>query len=283
MKFTSPKQLKDWIKNKVTSEGIPSNTIIQTYMMERFLERISESAYSDNFIIKGGFLIASILGLNLRSTMDIDTTITRLPIDKESIERILYEIVNVEVDDNVSFKIVNIKPLHDVSEYDDFRINLEATFFTIKQNIKIDITTGDLIIPEEIDFQYKLLFDEKEIQIKAYNLETIIAEKIETIISKNVLNTRARDYYDIYVLKKTKWHLINVELLVDAIVKKFEERDSMIYLKDIARIYEEISRSSDLRSAWNNYQKKYEYAQGIDYSNVLSEVLTIVELITSSN
>lgn len=267
----------------MTSEGIPSNTIIQTYMMERFLERISESVYSDNFIIKGGFLIASILGLNLRSTMDIDTTITGLPIDKESIERILYEIVNVEVDDNVSFKIVNIKPIHDVSEYDDFRINLEATFFTIKQNIKIDTTTGDLIIPEEIDFQYKLLFDEKEIQIKAYNLETIIAEKIETIISRNVLNTRARDYYDIYVLKKTKWHLINVELLVDAIVKKFKERDSMIYLKDIARIYEEMSRSSDLRSAWNNYQKKYDYAQGIDYSDVLGEVLKIVELIISSN
>ncbi len=279
MKFTSPKQLKDWIKNKVASEGIPSNTIIQTYMMERFLERISESIYSDNFIIKGGFLIASILGLNLRSTMDIDTTITGIPIDKESIERILKEITNVDIDDNVSFKIVNIKPIHDVNEYDDFRVNLEATFFTIRQNIKIDITTGDLIIPEEIDFQYKLLFDDKKIEIKAYNIETIISEKIETIISRNVLNTRARDYYDIYVLTKTKWHLINVEVLVDAIVKKFEERDSMIYLKDIARIYEEISRSTDLKSAWNNYQKKYEYAKDIEYSDVLTEILKIVEIL----
>ncbi|MBI9013201.1 MAG: nucleotidyl transferase AbiEii/AbiGii toxin family protein [Clostridiales bacterium] len=279
MKFTSPKQLKDWIKNKVANEGIPSNTIIQTYMMERFLERISESTYSDNFIIKGGFLIASILGLNSRSTMDIDTTITGLPIDKESIERILYEIVNVEVDDNVSFKIVDIKSIHDVSDYDDFRVNLEGAFFTIRQNIKIDITTGDLIIPEEIDFSYKLMFDEKEILVKAYNLETILAEKIETIISRNVLNTRARDYYDIYILAKTKWHLINDELLVDAIVKKFEERDSTVYLKDIARIYEEISRSTDLKSAWNNYQKKYEYAKGIDYFDVLTEVLKILELL----
>ncbi len=163
--------------------------------------------------------------------MDIDTTITGIPIDKESIERILKEITNVDIDDNVSFKIVNIKPIHDVNEYDDFRVNLEATFFTIRQNIKIDITTGDLIIPEEIDFQYKLLFDDKKIEIKAYNIETIISEKIETIISRNVLNTRARDYYDIYVLTKTKWHLINVEVLVDAIVKKFEERDSMDLLK----------------------------------------------------
>lgn len=279
MKFTSPKQLKDWIKNKVASEGIPSNTIIQTYMMERFLERISKSIYSDNFVIKGDFLIASILGLNLRSTMDIDTTITGMPIDKESIEQVLKEIANVDIDDNVSFKIVNIKPIHDVSEYDDFRVNLEANFFTIRQNIKIDITTGDLIIPEEIDFQYKLLFDDKKIKIKAYNIETIISEKIETIISRNVLNTRARDYYDIYVLTKTKWHLIDVEVLVDAIVKKFEERDSMIYLKDIARIYEEISRSADLNSAWNNYQKKYEYAKNIEYFDVLTEVLKIVELL----
>ncbi len=189
------------------------------------------------------------------------------------------EITNVDIDDNVSFKIVNIKPIHDVNEYDDFRVNLEATFFTIRQNIKIDITTGDLIIPEEIDFQYKLLFDDKKIEIKAYNIETIISEKIETIISRNVLNTRARDYYDIYVLTKTKWHLINVEVLVDAIVKKFEERDSMIYLKDIARIYEEISRSTDLKSAWNNYQKKYEYAKDIEYSDVLTEILKIVEIL----
>lgn len=279
MKFTSPKQLKDWIKNKVANEGIPSNTIIQTYMMERFLQRISESIYSDNFIIKGGFLIASILGLNLRSTMDIDTTVTGMPIDKESIEEVLNEIANVDIDDNVSFKIVSIKSIHDVNDYDDFRVNLEATFFTIRQNIKVDITTGDLIIPKEIDFQYKLLFDDKKIKIKAYNIETIISEKIETIISRNVLNTRARDYYDIYILVKTKWHLMNDELLVDAILKKFEERDSMIYLKDIDRIYGEISRSKDLKSAWNSYQKKYEYAKGIEYSDVLSEVLKIVELL----
>lgn len=279
MKFSSPKQLKDWMKNKVASEGIPSNTIIQTYMMERFLERISESKYSNNFIIKGGFLIASILGLNLRSTMDIDTTFSGMPIDKESIELILTEIINVNIDDNVSFKIINIKPIHDVSEFDDFRVNLEATFFTIRQNIKIDITTGDLIIPKEIDFEYKLMFEDKRITIKAYNIETIISEKIETIISRNVLNTRARDYYDIYVLTKTKWHLVNVEVLVDAIEKKFEERDSIIYLKDIARIYEEIFRSTDLKSTWSNYQKKYIYAKDIEYSDVLSEVFKIVELL----
>jgi len=215
--------------------------------------------------------------------MDIDTTVTGILIDKESIEQILKEISNVYIDDNVSFKIVNIKPIHDVSEYDDFRVNIEATFFTIRQNIKIDITTGDLVIPDEIEFQYKLLFDDKKITIKAYTIETIISEKIETIISRNVLNTRARDYYDIYILAKTKWHLINDELLVDAIVKKFEERNSSVYLKDITRIYEEISGSTDLRSAWINYQKKYEYARGIEYSDVLREVLKIVELISSSN
>lgn len=278
MKFTSPKQLKDWIKNKVANEGIPSNTMIQMYMMERFLERISESVYSENFVIKGGFLIASILGVSLRSTMDIDTTIKGITIDRESIERILIEITNIDVDDNVSFKVVNIKPIHDVSEYDDYRVNLEATFFTIKQNIKIDITTGDLIIPEEIDFQYKLLFDDSVIKIKAYNIETIISEKIETIISRNVLNTRARDYYDIYILTKSKWCLINIDLLVDAIIKKFEERDSIMNLKNIDRIYDTIATSSDLNGVWWNYQKKYDYAQGIEFKDVLAQVLKIIEL-----
>jgi len=250
-------------------------------MMERFLERISESVYSDKFIIKGGFLIASILGLNLRSTMDIDTTIKGIPIDKDSIESVLNEIINVDITDNISFKLISVKPIHDVSEYDDFRVNLEATFFTIRQNIKIDITTGDLIIPEEVNYQYKLMFEEKEIEIKAYNIETIIAEKIETIISRNILNTRARDYYDVYILSKTKWHLINERLLVEAILKKLEERDSMMQLEDIKNIYLEIAKSTDLMEAWNSYQKRYEYAQGIEYNDVLIEVLKIVELLSN--
>jgi len=250
-------------------------------MMERFLERISESVYSDKFIIKGGFLIASILGLNLRSTMDIDTTIKGIPIDKDSIESVLNEIINVDITDNISFKLISVKPIHDVSEYDDFRVNLEATFFTIRQNIKIDITTGDLIIPEEVNYQYKLMFEEKEIEIKAYNIETIIAEKIETIISRNILNTRARDYYDVYILSKTKWHLINERLLVVAILKKLEERDSMMQLEDIKNIYLEIAKSTDLMEAWNSYQKRYEYAQGIEYNDVLIEVLKIVELLSN--
>jgi len=250
-------------------------------MMERFLERISESVYSDKFIIKGGFLIASILGLNLRSTMDIDITIKGIPIDKDSIESVLNEIINVDITDNISFKLISVKPIHDVSEYDDFRVNLEATFFTIRQNIKIDITTGDLIIPEEVNYQYKLMFEEKEIEIKAYNIETIIAEKIETIISRNILNTRARDYYDVYILSKTKWHLINERLLVEAILKKLEERDSMMQLEDIKNIYLEIAKSTDLMEAWNSYQKRYEYAQGIEYNDVLIEVLKIVELLSN--
>jgi predicted nucleotidyltransferase component of viral defense system len=263
----------------VLSEGLTSNTIIQTYMMERFLERISASEYRDNFIIKGGFLIASILGLNLRSTMDIDTTIKGISIDKDSIEVILNEIINVDIDDNVSFKLISVKPIHDVSEYDDFRVNLEATFFTIRQNIKIDITTGDLIIPEEVDFQYQLIFEEKAIQIKAYNIETIIAEKIETIVSRGILNTRARDYYDIYILSKTKWYLIDEELLVESITKKFEERESSMFLEQIREVYDEIALSTDLKQAWSNYQKRYEYAHGIEYEDVLIEVLKIIELI----
>ena len=232
MKIGSPKQLKDWINNMAKKKNLVANTLLQNFMMERLLERISISEYKDNFVLKGGFLIAAMLGIDLRSTLDMDTTIKGLPVTKENIEEILNEILSIDLGDNVTFNIKNINSIHDISEYEDFRVSLEAKFFTIKVNMKIDITTGDIIIPREVDYSFKLMFEERSIPIKAYNLNTILAEKIESILARNISNTRARDYYDVYMLTSLRKDDINIVDLRSAIIEKAKERNTLIYLDE---------------------------------------------------
>lgn len=202
MKIGSPRQLKDWINNMSKENNLVANTVLQNFMMERLLERISVSKYKDNFILKGGFLIAAMVGIDMRSTMDMDTTIKGIPVTRDTIENILNEILSIDLEDNVNFKLKNINSIHDVSDYDDFRVSVEAQFFSIKVNMKIDITTGDVIIPREVEYSFKLMFEDRDISIKAYNLNTILAEKVESILARNVANTRARDYYDVYILDR---------------------------------------------------------------------------------
>lgn len=190
----SPNQLKDRLRNKERQLGIPANTLIHTYMMERLLERISTSAYKDQFIIKGGFLIASMIGIDLRSTLDLDTTIHGLKVDEDTIRTVVQEIMSIDLDDHVRFSLDSIQRIREGGPYEDYRLLLRATFFTVKVMLKIDVTTGDAVIPREIAYAYPLLFEERSIPIKAYNLQTILAEKIETILARNVTNTRARNF-----------------------------------------------------------------------------------------
>jgi len=175
LKFTSATQLKYWIKNKSKNTGTPANVLLQTYMMERLLERLSLSSYRDNLILKGGFLIASMIGIDRRSTMDMDATVKGLPISYEGIRELLGEIISLDTGDGVSFEIQDINNIHGISEYDDFRISLRATFYTVRVNIKVDVTTGDSTIPREIEYHYKLMFEDRKIPIMAYNLYTILA------------------------------------------------------------------------------------------------------------
>lgn len=172
MNFTSARQLKDWIKNKSAKTGVPANLLLQSYMMERLLERISVSEYKDNFILKGGFLIASLIGIDKRSTKDIDTTVRDLSINRFEIEKIVGEIISIALEDGASFEITGITSIREVGEYDDFRISLKATIFTIWVNMKLDITVGDSIIPHEIEYQYKLMFEDRSIPVMAYNIYT---------------------------------------------------------------------------------------------------------------
>lgn len=245
-----------------------ANTVLQNFMTERLLERISVSKYKDNFILKGGFLIAAMVGIDMRSTMDMDTTIKGVPVNRETIEEILNEILSIAIDDNVTFKLKNIKSIHDASDYDDFRVCVEAQFFTIRVNMKIDITTGDEIIPREVEYSFKLMFEERSISIKAYNLNTILAEKIESILARNVANTRARDYYDVYILLTLRRNDIDLESLRNAIRKKAEERNTLVYVENNEKYLRDIEESEELNKIWESYTRKFPYAEGIQFGEI---------------
>jgi len=273
----SPRQLKDWINNMAKKNNLVANTVLQNYIMERFFERVAISKYRENFILKGGFLIAAMVGIDMRSTMDMDTTIKGLQVSQDEIEKIIIEILQVPVNDNVTFEIKSIKSIHDVGEYEDFRIGITATFFTMKINLKIDITTGDVIIPREVDYSFKLMFEDRNIQIKAYNLNTILAEKIESILVRNVLNTRARDFYDVYILLTSRSFDINKSELYAAIIDKAKERNSLIYVEQYQKYLTEIKESKDLIDIWRMYKNKYSYANEIDFSDILKCIQKIFE------
>lgn len=268
MKFGSPRQLKDWINNEAQKNNLIANTVLQNYMMERLLERISVSKYNNNIILKGGFLIGAIVGIDMRSTLDMDTTIKGVPVNREEIEEIFNDILSINLDDNVTFRITNIKSIHDDGDYDDFRVSIEACFYTIRVNMKVDITTGDIIIPEEIEYSFKLMFENREILIKAYNLYTILAEKIESIIVRNVANTRARDYYDVYILTRIPKRDIDFEILRNAIWKKAEERGTLTYIEKKEKYLKDIEESDDLYKIWGSYVQKFPYAEGIQFSEI---------------
>ena len=273
MRFTSAMQLKSWIKNKSTQTGAPANVLLQTYMMERLLERMSISSYRDNLILKGGFLIAAMVGIDRRSTMDMDATVKGLPISYDGIRELLNEIISLDAGDGVTFEIQDIKNIHDVSEYDDFRVSLRATFYTVRVNMKIDVTTGDAIIPHEIEYQYRLMFEDRTIPVMAYNLYTILAEKIETILSRNIANTRGRDFYDAYILLSMNKDTLSREELLHALWIKARERDSVAAVENYAKHLRDIADSPEIAKIWDGYIRGYPYAKGI----ALRDIITLIE------
>jgi predicted nucleotidyltransferase component of viral defense system len=277
MRFTSAAQLKDWVKNEAKRCDVLPNILLQSYMMERFLERIAVSPYRANLILKGGFLIAAMVGVDKRTTMDMDTTIKGLPVNRQEIERILREIISIDIGDHAGFAIKTIKPIHDVSEYDDFRVSLQATLYTVRVGMKIDITTGSVIIPREVEYPYRLMFEERTIPVMAYNLYTILAEKIETILSRNVSNTRGRDFYDVHILLSMHKDTILREDLLHALREKARERGSLAAIDGHDKFIKDLSKSSDIATIWSNYAKRYPYAEGIALQDILALIRWVFE------
>lgn len=226
-------QFKAFIKKKAIEKNISAQLVMQNYMLERLLERISLSEYRYNFIVKGGFLISSIVGLNTRATMDLDTTIKGFDLTHKEIQNIFTEICNIEIKDNIIFEIVNIADIRERDDYPGIRVGLQAKYSPICVPLTVDVTTGDMITPREIEYTFPLLFDNRSISILAYNIETILAEKIETVLSRNIANTRPRDYYDIYILYVLRGPMVDIEMLKLALKRTTTKRGSYYILKKI--------------------------------------------------
>ncbi len=271
--------LKAKASNLAKQTNIPNKYIIQNFMFEALLKRISNSIYKDKFIIKGGLLLSSIFGVNLRSTMDLDTTIKGLPLNKSIITKVITEIINIDLKDNITFEIENIKDIREEDLYSGYNVNLKADFDGLKTNLMIDITTGDIITYKEVEFKYNTLFDNDTINIMTYNYETIIAEKFETIISRNIDNTRMKDYYDLYMFVNLKWNDINKETLRKAIINTSKARETIDYIDNANKYIELISDDSILKSLWDSYQNNYEYAKDIEFEDIINAIKVISEIV----
>jgi len=274
-------QLKAKIKNISKEKNISAQLVLQNYMMERFIERISLSDFQDQMIIKGGLLISSIVGLDSRATMDIDMTLKGKPVNEAFILDYINEISRININDEVKFDVVSITEIREMDDYFGFRVSLIAGIGTMKIPLKIDITTGDKIIPSEISYEYPLMFENRSIKIKAYNLETILSEKIETIISRGNQNTRMRDFYDVYILLKLKSKNIDYNILRLAIEETSQKRDSLNLLLKYKEIISNIENNNEMLVRWENYRNSFNYARTIDFTEIcrfLTEILEKIDI-----
>lgn len=269
-------QLKAIIKNLAKEKHISAQLVMQNFMLERLLERISVSKYKQNFILKGGFLIAAMVGLDTRATMDMDATIKGLPVNEHTIREMFGEICRIELDDDVSFSFRSIGEIREGDEYMGYRVSLSANYPPMAVPLKLDITTGDRITPKEIEYRFKLLLEDRSISVLAYNLETIMAEKLETVISRGDQNTRPRDYYDIYILTKLQYSNINIGRLKKALSATTEKRGSSIVVKDYRRIMNAVENSDVMQRQWNSYQKDFDYAADILFKDVCEAVVKLM-------
>ena len=267
------------INNMAKENNVAAQSVLQTYMLERLLERISISKYKDNFILKGGMLISAMLGIDSRTTMDMDTTIKGLPLTKDNITNIMDEICNIEIDDNVTLKINKVELIREDDDYGGYRITFEAKYNNEMPVImKIDITTGDKITYKEIEYSFTLMLEDRKIQIWSYNVETIIAEKFEAIVKRGVLSTRIRDYYDVYMLINTQSKIIDKKTLKDAITLTAQHRGTNEIIKDWKKIVEKIANDSKMRQQWKRYQKDNFYAEEIEYNDLINTISKVGEI-----
>lgn len=270
------RQLKDKVRNMARGDSAKAQLLIRNYGMERFLERVSLSEHRDNFILKGGMLVSAMVGLENRATMDIDTSIRNMPLDTIAAKAMVEEIVAVPVDDNIRFEINDFGTIMDDAEYSGVRISLNAFLDATRIPLKIDISTGDAITPAAVIYQYKLMFEERYITLWAYNLETVLAEKIETVLSRSVLNTRLRDFYDLYVLQDTGLE-IDKATLAAALTATARKRGSEQALALYERTLDEIRISPLMREQWERYQGKNNYAAGIVWDDVISDIRALCD------
>ena len=269
-------QLKSKMKEMALKNKIPAQAVLQNFMLERLLERITISKYKDIFILKGGLLIASMIGIGSRTTMDMDATIRGYPLLDGAIQNAFTEICAISLNDDVTLTLNSITPIRDEDEYGGCRLSITARYEAITTPLKVDITTGDIITPEAVRYTFHSSFEEKRIGIWAYNIETILAEKVETILRRSVLNTRPRDFYDVYILMKTRRHKIDKELFIAALKATAQKRASLTALQDQRRILQAIQSDPLMRERWDLYCKENFYANNIEFDEVIDSLVEIL-------
>ena len=275
------RQLKALVRNRSHGDNAKAMTLIRNFVMERFLERMSLSKYSGNLILKGGLLVASMVGLENRATMDIDTTMRNYNLSAEGARKMVEDIIAVPLDDGIQFVVKSVESIMDEAEYPGIRFKLEAVLDTMKTPLKMDISTDDVITPGEVNYEYKLMFEERSIPLLAYNLETVLAEKMETIISRGTLNTRMRDYYDLMILNIIKSDAINYADLAKALEATSRKRNSYELLLGSKHILEQIKSDAGLMKQWGIYQHKYDYAADYAWVDIVKNVERLFFLCSS--
>lgn len=272
------RQLKDLIRNLSREKSADAQLLMRNYMMERFLERISLSEYRDKFILKGGMLVAAMVGLDARSTMDLDATVKGANVNVEDIENLISAIVSVPIDDGVKFQLKSISEIMDEAEYPGIRVSMTTTFDGVVTPLKIDISTGDAITPREVRYSFKLMLEDRSIDIWAYNLETVLAEKLETIITRTTTNTRMRDFYDLHILSQLHGQSIVPADLRAALIATARKRGTEKYLADAPAAFDEVEADPNMEKLWRAYQKKFSYAADLSWHTVMESIRSLYEL-----
>lgn len=276
--FSNANSFKAKIKNMAKDRGIPAQQLQQNFLIEQVLKLIAKSSYKDSFIVKGGYLIGQLIGLDKRTTMDLDVTLKGTTLSQENLIAIFEEILS-DSDDVFSFEVDKLEPIRQDDEYGGFSLKLNATFDTLKEVVFIDITTGDKITPREITYSMPSLFTNESIEVWTYNLETVLAEKLETIISRGVASTRPRDRYDLFTLYHIRKDEINFDVLREALANTVEKRGS----KEAIDIWESQLNSIETdeyqKQLWTRYQRQFKYAQDISFEKsvqIVRELMTTI-------
>ncbi|MEE3473078.1 MAG: nucleotidyl transferase AbiEii/AbiGii toxin family protein [Butyrivibrio hungatei] len=272
-------QLKGAIRNIAKDKNVRSQEVLQMFLFERILDRLAASSYKNNFILKGGLLISSMIGISERTTMDMDTTVRGIDMAEDKIERIVKEVLSIDAEDGIHFTYKRIEPIREDDDYNNFRVYMDAEYGKIKNPMKIDITTGDEITPAAVRYDYPLLFEERSIPVMAYTLETILAEKYETVIRRNIGTTRARDFYDLYALFHVRKEQIRVSILKDAVEHTARKRGSLELLFEWKEIIQDIREEKALQKLWTNYVEENFYASKLTFEEVVDVVSEIGKII----
>lgn len=267
------------IKKKANGNSNLSHHFHQMFFFEHVLMRLEKSEYKDNIILKGGVLLSSIIGNDLRTTKDIDATLKGLPLTIEMVEEIFKEILSIDIKDSVYFELVSIKDIRITDEYGGFRLNIKGTFYKIRTNFFIEVTTGDIITPREIKYKYSSIFEDKKINIMAYTIETIIAEKFESIISKNITTTRAKDFYDLYMLIDNHKDEIDNGILKRAVINTFNKRNTTYDINLFRETLEILESSDTLKNVFMDYQSKLVYPQKVEYKKTIEALNLIIDIL----